>query len=354
MVIHVRSFIPRMADTGEGHFFFMGQHVLRLFEVMKVMMTSQAQQASSSTTTPSVATPTSPECSSSHNFSSTQPVSSGTRQPLLPPYRGRAQFASGHESEDETEEEWTGTGASSDSGIRGSGLRCSLHRNLTPVSPIAVPPPASVSPPVPPPLPPRGPVDLPTPANQPEVLDMAGRGYMKIDVKTMKTYMVLPRREHSYEAKADSGSQRERNIPSLHRNLTPVSPIAVFPPVPPPLPPRGPVDLPTQANQPEVLDIAGRGYMKIDVKTMKTKSEYMILPRREHCYEVIADSGSQRERNIPSGIPLQLGSTPPIPSRGPPPVPIHRSHPSNPTHGLPPVLPDTSFHRPQNKGSRTI
>ena len=316
MIIHVLSFIPRMADTGEGHFFFTGQHALRLFEVMKVMMMSRSQQASSSTTTPS-----------------------------------------GHESEEETEEEWTGTGASSESGISGSGLRRSLHRNLTPVSPIAVPPPASVSSPVPPPLPPTGPVDLPTQANQPEVLDMGGRGYMKIDVKTMNTeskYMILPRREHSYEAIADSGSQRERNIPSLHRNLTPVSPIAVFPPVPPPLPPRGPVDLPTQANQPEVLDMAGRGYMKIDVKTMNTESKYMILPRREHSYEAIADSGSQRECNIPSGIPLQLGSTPPIPSRGPPPVPIHRSHPSNPTHGLPPVLPDTSFHRPQNKGSRTI
>ena len=261
----------RMADTGEGHFFFTGQHALRLFEVMKAMMTSRAQQASSSTTTPSAATPTSPAHSSSQDFSSTQPISSGTRQPLLPPYRGRAQFASGQESEEETEEDWTGTGASSDSGISGSGLRRSLHRNLTPVSPIAVPPPAPLpfSPPVPPPA-------------------------------------------------------------------LPFSP-PVPPPAPPPLPPRGPVDLPTQANQPELLGVAGRGYMKINVKTMNTESEYMILPRREHNYETIADNGSQRERNIPSpdsycymhprGIPLQPGPTPrpPVPSHGPPPVPIHRS-----------------------------
>ena len=239
----------RMADTGEGHFFFTGQHALRLFEVMKVMMTSRAQQASSSTTTPSAATPTSPARSSSQDFSSTQ--SSGTKQPLLPPYRGRAQFASGHESEEETEEEWTGTGASSDSGISGSGLRRSLHRHLTPVSPIAVPLPAPlpVSPPVPPPLPPRGPVDLPTQANQPEVLGMAGRGYMKLNVKNMNTeseYMILPRREHSYEAIADNGSQRERNIPSpdsycyMHPRGIPLQ-LGPAPPVPSHAPPPVPI-----------------------------------------------------------------------------------------------------------------
>ena len=237
----------RMADTGEGHFFFTGQHALRLFEVMKVMMTSRAQQASSSTTIPCAATPTSPARSSSQEFSSTQ---SGPRQPLLPPSRGRAQFASGHESEEETEEEWTGTGASSDSGISGSGLRHSLRKNSTPISPIAVCPP-------------------------------------------------------------------------------------VLPPVPPPLPPRDTVDLSTQANQPEILGMAGLGYMKLNIKSMNTESQYMSLPKREHNYEAIADKGSQREGNPPSpdsycfmhprGIPLQLGPPPPVPSHAPPPLPIHRS-----------------------------
>ena len=241
----------RMADTGEGHFFFTGQHALRLFEVMKVMMTSRAQQASSSTTIPCAATPTSPARSSSQDFSSTQPTPSGPRQPLLPPSRGRAQFASGHESEEETEEEWTGTGASSDSGISGSGLRHSLRKNSTPISPIAVSSP--VLPPVPPPLPPRGPVDLPTQASQPELLGMAGRGYMKINVKTMNTeseYMILPKREHNYEAIAANGSQREGNPPSpdsycfMHpRGI----PLQLGPP--PPVPSHAPPPLPIHRSQ---------------------------------------------------------------------------------------------------------
>lgn len=180
---------------------------------MKVMMTSRAQQMSigassgSCPRTPPASSPQVPPRKGS--ATSTPQLQSPPGVPLH--QLQRRLRASGQESEEsESGEDWTGTGASSDSGISGAALRHfnplppTPYEHSLPRPPIDVPtprPPIDVPSPrppidVPPPLPPRDPV-------VPDVQD--SNPYMAINIDTLdreSEYMTM-RLRHNYETVGD-------------------------------------------------------------------------------------------------------------------------------------------------------
>ena len=111
----------------------------------------------------------------------------------------RRLHSSGQESEEsESGEDWTGTGASSDSGISGAGLR-----RFNPVPPLPYQP-SPIA--VPPPLPPRDPI----------VPDVQNHPYMEINIDTLdreSEYMTM-RIRPTHKTADDSEIQQNQQTPS--------------------------------------------------------------------------------------------------------------------------------------------